>query len=237
MQIKMKWFFSVLLCLPMLFTADCLAATPEEAQEISEFVEEFVTDELLENNPNLKLEITVPDLTRRQRIAGCAGELTAELIKKDYSRRSNSVKVQCEDGESSWNAVIPVRIKFTTPAVTVKSAVSKDQILTPDNLEISYVDNLTLRGNYFTDTTLVAGSKSKRELSAGSIIKNNQICMVCKDDIVDLEAGTNEVTIKVQGKALEDGALNRVIKVENLISHKEVRAKVIGVGLVRIDVK
>ena len=60
---------------------------------------------------------------------------------------------------------------------------------------------------------------------------------MCKDDLVDLEAGTSEVTIKVQGKALEDGALNQEIRVTNLISNKPVRAKVVGVGHVKIEVK
>lgn len=227
----------ITLLIPFLGSAGCLAATEDEAREIAEFVEEFVMDELLAANPDIKPEITVPDLTRRQRVAGCAGELTAQLLKKDYSRRSNSVKIECQDGDQSWNAVIPVRIKFTSPAVTVISAVGKNQILSADNLKISYVDNLTLRGNYFTSIDQISGSKSKRELTAGAIVKNNQICLVCKDDVVDLEAGTADVRIKVQGKALEDGSLGKVIRVENLVSHREVKAKVSGVGQVRIDVK
>ena len=51
------------------------------------------------------------------------------------------------------------------------------------------------------------------------------------------DIGFKIFTIKVQGQALEDGALNQEIRVTNMISKKTVRAKVVGVGHVRIDVK
>lgn len=231
------YFFEILLS-SLIFAMPTMGKVSADiAEEISQYVEEFVIDQLTENNPDIKAEVIVPDLSKRQRINNCDGELIPELTKKDLTRRSNSVKLTCDDGENSWNAIIPVRIRFTAPAVAIKNAVSKDQTLTSDNLEIIYVDNLTLRGSYFTEPNEIIGSKSKRELSAGSIIKSNQICMVCKDDVVDLEAGTNEVTIKVQGKSLEDGSINSTVRVINLISKKEVKAKVVGVGRVRIDVK
>ena len=200
------------------------ALDADTARDLREFVQNYVTDLMTEENPDAKVEITVPNLENRINMTSCEGFLFAELVKKDLSRRSNSVKLMCEDPEQSWNSIVPIRIKYLKQ-------------LSNDNISITYVEGSRLTGNYFTSTDLIVGAKSKRELSPNSIIRNDQICLVCKDDLVDLEAGTGEVTIKVQGQALEDGALNQEIRVTNMISKKTVRAKVVGVGHVRIDVK
>ena len=133
--------------------------------------------------------------------------------------------------------MVPIKIIYTSPAVTLKVPVAKNQTITEDCIELAEVDKKNLRGNYFSDPILVIGSKAKRDIPAGAVIKTNQICLVCKDDVVDLEAGTGEVTIKVQALALEDGSLNSNVKVKNLISQKNVTGRVTGVKHVRIDVK
>lgn len=213
------------------------ALDADTTRDLREFVQNYVTDLITEENPDAKVEITVPNLENRINMTSCEGFLFAELVKKDLSRRSNSVKLMCEDPEQSWNSIVPIRIKYLKPVVTAVESISKGQQLSNDNISITYVEGSRLTGNYFTSTDLIVGAKSKRELSPNSIIRNDQICLVCKDDLVDLEAGTGEVTIKVQGQALEDGALNQEIRVTNMISKKTVRAKVVGVGHVRIDVK
>ncbi|MBQ8706840.1 MAG: flagellar basal body P-ring formation protein FlgA [Succinivibrionaceae bacterium] len=230
-----------------ILTAMLLAALPscafagvseDTAREMTEFVQEYVMDKIAEEmGDEAHAEVTVSNLEKRLRVEECDGDLAAELNKKDLTRFSNSVTLSCAGGEKEWSAVVPIKIRYTAPAVTVVMAISKNQTITADNVEISYVDKKSLKGNFFTDTVLVVGSKSKRDLAAGSVIRNNQICLVCKDDIVDLEAGTGEVTIKVQARALQDGSLNSNVRVTNLISNKDVTGRVVGVKQVRIDVK
>ncbi len=229
----------ILASVMLLSSASAVAGvSAETAQELATFVQEFVMDQITDEfGDEVHAQITVPNLEKRQRLDECDGELEAELVKKDLKRLSNSVKLVCTGDEKNWNAVVPVRIKFTEPAVTIKGDLDKDQPLTLNNLEVSYVDRNNLKGNYFTDPNDVVGSKLKRSLRSGSVLKTSHICMVCKDDIVDLEAGTGEVTIKVQGKALQDGSLNANVKVTNLISNKQVIGRVVGVKHVRIDVK
>lgn len=214
-----------------------LALDEETTRDLREFVQGYITDLIKEENPDSMVEVTVPNLENRINMTSCTGFLFADLIKKDLTRRSNSVRLICEDPEKSWDNVVPIRIKYLKPVVTAIQSIAKGQQFTNDNISITYIEGSRLSGNYFTSTELIIGAKSKRELPINSIIKNEQICLVCKDDLVDLEAGTDEVTIKVQGQALEDGALNQDIRVTNMISKKTVRAKVVGVGHVLIKVK
>ncbi len=210
----------------------------ETARDMTTIIEEYMSDLIAdEMGDDVKARIKVSNLEKRQRIDECDGDLEVELVKKDLTRFSNSVKLICSGGEKEWNAVVPIKIIYTSPAVTMKVPVAKNQTITQDCVELAEVDKKNLRGNYFSDTALVIGAKAKREIPAGTVIKTNQICLVCKDDIVDLEAGTGEVTIKVQAKALEDGSLNSNVMVKNLISQKNVTGRVVGVKHVRIDVK
>ncbi len=229
---------AALLCGLLSVSCACANVSEETAAEITTMIEEYITDRIAEElGDNVNAQIKISDIEKRQRIDECDGDLDIELVKKDLSRFSNSVRLTCSGDEKKWNAVVPVKIIYTSPAVTLTVPVSKNQTITSDCIEISQIDKKNLRGNYFTDPQLVAGAKAKRELPAGAVVRNSQICLVCKDDIVDLEAGTGEVTIKVQARALQDGSLNSSIKVKNLISNKDVTGRVIGVKRVRIDVK
>ncbi len=202
---------------------------------IREYMEDLITDELGEE---IHAQIIIPDLEKRRRLEPCPGELEAELVKKDLNRLTNSVKLTCQgDDGPAWTASVPIRVRYTAPAVTLTAPVGKNQLITAGSIEVTQVDKRTLRGGHFTDPAQVVGAKSKRELRPGAVLLTSQVCLVCKDDVVDLEAGTGEVTIKVQGKALQDGSLNSMVRVTNLISGREVTGKVVGVGHVRIDVK
>ena len=221
-------------------SASCSLAnvSEETARDMTTIIEEYVSDLIAdEMGDGVKAQIKVSNLEKRQRVDECDGDLEVELVKKDLTRFSNSVKLICSGGEKQWNAVVPIKIIYTSPAVTLKVPVAKNQTITEDCIELAEVDKKNLRGNYFSDPILVIGSKAKRDIPAGAVIKTNQICLVCKDDVVDLEAGTGEVTIKVQALALEDGSLNSNVKVKNLISQKNVTGRVTGVKHVRMDVK
>lgn len=209
----------------------------QTATELSEFIVNYVTDLVYEQDPTQKVEITIPKLENRVNLSSCDGFLSAELVKKDLNRRANSLKLKCDDPENGWDSIVPIRIKYLKPVVVALTPISKGEQFSNSNIGISYIDSLNLRGNFFVSPEKIIGARSKREIRSGDVIKNNQMCMVCKDDLVDLEAGTEKVTIKIEGKALEDGSLNDSIKVLNTRSQKVVLAKVIGVGIVRINVK
>ena len=234
-----KQFLSLLLSVTVyiLSYSSSYSLDDETTRDLQEFIQSYVEDLITAENPGSKVEITAPNLEKRINMTSCDGFLFAELIKKDLNRRNNSIDLMCEDPDRPWDSIVPIRIKYLKPVVASVESIGKGQQLSDANISVVYVESSRLTGNYFTSTELLLGAKSKRELSPNSIIKNEQICLVCKDDLVDLEAGTSEVTIKVQGKALEDGALNQEIRVTNLISNKTVRAKVVGVGHVKIEVK
>lgn len=209
---------------------------PDDAAEAEALVRQVIEDWVKEEDPEAQISVYVPDLTKRA-LMHCPDGYDAEIMKKKASRVTNSVRLTCFGDENGWKTSIPVKIAFLAPAVAVTAAVAKNQTLDASNLEIRMVSKLQLKGAYFSDIESLAGSKARRDLPAGEVVKMNQICMVCKDSLVDLEAGTDEVTVKVKGTALEDGTLGAEIRVKNMISGKTVKGKVTGVDHVKISVR
>lgn len=212
------------------------AADPDDAAEAESLVKQVIEDWIKDEDPDAKISVTVPDLGKRA-LMHCPDGYDAEIMKKKASRVTNSVRLTCFGEENGWKTSIPVKIAFLAPAVAVTTAVAKNQTLDASNLEIRLVNKMQLKGAYFSDIEALAGSKTRRDLPPGEVVKMNQICMVCKDSLVDLEAGTGEVTVKVKGTALEDGTLGAEIKVKNMISGKTVKGKVTGVDHVKISVR
>ena len=96
------------------------------------------------------------------------------------------------------------------------------------------MDEVMMRGDSFTDPNMLIGSRSKRDLKPGQPLRQNQICVVCRDDVVTIEANTAGIAISTAGKALQDGSFGDTIRVQNLRSQRTISVNVVAVGRVQV---
>ena len=89
-----------------------------------------------------------------------------------------------------------------------------------------FMDEILLRGDTFSDTAPLVGSRLKRDLRAGQPVRQNQICVVCRGDKVEIQALTGGMQIKTQGTALQDGSFGEAIRVENNRSKRVIQARI-----------
>ena len=102
------------------------------------------------------------------------------------------------------------------------------------SLEDSFVNESTNTSAVITDKSMILGSKARRDIRAGEQIKVSDFCVIAKGDIVTIVASTNNLEIKTQGQALEEGKVNDLIQVKNVKTKKVIQAVVTGPNTVKV---
>lgn len=233
----MKVFFLYFLCSITIFSP---AFASEEIitptlSTIYSLAKETVAKKI-DTNSKARIQITPQNLEGRISPPQCYPPLNAELASDRAISRNNMVKLSCESPEYDypWQMYISVRVEIQYPVVVANQLLSKDQIIDQHHLKVMYVDQYNLKGQYFSNTSILLGSRVKRRVSKDSPILSNNLCFVCKGDTVSIYAKTTNVQIKTIGEALRDGNIDDVIKVKNSNTEKQFDALVIGVGEVEV---
>jgi len=180
-----------------------------------------------------KLKIEVSEIDPRITLQPCLLPLTANIPEKHIGRNVN-VKIVCPD-EESWQLYIPVKIHTIVPVLVTRMRISKGTLLSNANIEIIFKDNGQIRGTVLTNPKVVMGARTKRNLSQGSAITNQNTCFVCKGEPVNIVAKSEHFEIKSFGIALNDGSLGEIISVRNRKSGRVVQGQVNAINQVIIN--
>jgi flagella basal body P-ring formation protein FlgA len=115
--------------------------------------------------------------------------------------------------------------------------ISAGDVIAADDLEWQPVHLTRLSGNSLTDAEQLVGRMAKRPLKAGQILRQSDVAMspvIRKNDLIRLVVKTGQMTLTVQGKALQDAALGQTVRVINTNSNRQLTGTVIDAGTVAI---
>ena len=185
-------------------------------KEIEKFAESLVFSQyeaLHQQDENERLHIKVSPLDKRLTFIPCMSELTG-AITGNKIKKNTSVKITCPDPDG-WTTYIRVRVQLLVPSIVTSKALSKGQALDLTNTTLIYIDKSQIRNGSFSEPHSLIGTRLKRNLSANKIIKDRDICFVCKDDKVTINATKNGLSIKASGIALNDANIGRTVRVKN----------------------
>jgi flagella basal body P-ring formation protein FlgA len=118
-----------------------------------------------------------------------------------------------------------------------KRLISAGDVIAADDLEWQPVHLTRLSGNSLTDAEQLVGRMAKRPLKAGQILRQSDVAMspvIRKNDLIRLVVKTGQMTLSVQGKALQDAALGQTVRVVNTNSNRQLTGTVIDAGTVAI---
>jgi len=194
-------------------------------------IHEYIKTQI-EPKPNKKIKIIVNSIDKRKNIDQCVTPLQISLAGKKALRRNNTVSVICQD---QWKLYVSVRVKTYMSIVTATNNLSPGTRLSSDNLEMSFFDTSTLRGETSLSIAAVIGSRVKRHIQQGRPLLSNLICLVCKGDPVALHVRNGQLNIKATGTALSDGTMGQIIAAKNNSSGRRVEGRVVAVGQIEIN--
>ncbi|MDO6618580.1 MULTISPECIES: flagellar basal body P-ring formation chaperone FlgA [unclassified Shewanella] len=202
---------------------------------ITELAKEVVAKKIAKK-PNAVINISPQNLDGRLTPPRCLPPISVEMASDREISRTNTVKISCisPDYDYPWQMFISVKVEVMYPVVTALGIIEKGELITADNVAINYVDQHSIRGQFFSEISQLLGTRSKRRVSAKAPLLNNNLCFVCKGDSVSIYAKTNAFEIKTAGEALRDGNIGDAIRVRNSNSNRRLDVIVTGVGEVEV---
>lgn len=135
---------------------------------------------------------------------------------------------------------VPVETKIFQNILVAKEPITKDSILTTQNIEVQRQNILALTQNAWEEKALSSEIIATKMYRTGEIIdkrfskikpdvvKNAQVTVVFKTD--------DEMAITVEGIALVEGSIGSFISVQNKTYNKVYMGKVIGTNRVLVEI-
>tara|TARA_R110001583_G_scaffold33943_5_gene114573 strand:- start:4821 stop:5510 length:690 start_codon:yes stop_codon:yes gene_type:complete len=205
-------------------------------KELENFAQALVLEKyhsLYQLQENEKLELNVAPLDKRINYPKCETGLTGELVNNKI-KLTTSVKVTCLD-EKQWINYIRVRVNVLQKVVVVNDSLSKGQVITQDNIKMVYLSKSRIRNGSFDSLESLYGVRLKRNLTENKIIKNRDVCFVCKGDKVTINAIKTGLSIRASGVALHDANIGNTVRVRNSRTQRIVVGTVYGLKAVNVS--
>ncbi|MDV5391037.1 flagellar basal body P-ring formation chaperone FlgA [Shewanella xiamenensis] len=233
MKVNLVYF----LCVIALFLTSAANAAPEvpSVSTISELAKALI-NEKISVPANAKVEIAPQSIDNRLLPAQCASPIKVELASDREISRNNTVKVSCDTPDLAypWQIFMSVRVDIMFPVVVASETLAPGELISPTQIEIRYIDQNSLRGMQFSDTSQLSGVRVKRRVAKNFPIFANNLCFVCKNDSVSIYVRSSNFVLKTVGEALQDGNIGDQIRVKNSSSNKELDAIVTAIGEVEV---
>jgi flagella basal body P-ring formation protein FlgA len=190
----------------------------------------------------------LPPLSDRQRmvigplqsglkLARCEGPVRAARAPGIAVQGRALIELRCDSG-ASWHIYVPVKVIGTTPVVLAAHAIVAGTVLGPNDLTVEQRDLTGLPPGYLDAPDIALGLTAARAIAGGSVLTNQQLLgvqAVQRGQMVTLLAESDGVSIKMAGRALNDGFVNQRVKVENLSSGKVVEGIARSAQVVEIN--
>lgn len=213
------------------FSLAAFSATQEQIEQIQKDAEQHVID-LVEQPAGAQLSVNAANIDPRVFATDCPEPLQTSSSSHSGSASNITVLVECPD--DNWRIYVPVRLTLSVPVATAITHLSRGQVIAEQDVTISMVDRLSFRRQGFSSLDLLIGAKTKRNIQLGQAITVNDICVVCRNDIVLIRVESGAMNITTRGTALSDGNLGEQIRVKNNRSNRIIDARVSGIGEVTV---
>ncbi|SEH99977.1 flagella basal body P-ring formation protein FlgA [Rheinheimera pacifica] len=227
-------FKQILTCVTLLCASPLAAQDTVSSYSPAQLTEQASAwlEQELAVTPGGSIQVQASPLDDRIGYKHCNEPLQFSLS-QPLTQRQNTIQIRC-GAEQSWQLYLPVRIEEIVQTVILTQNISSGSLLTADMLDIANRERRFLRGSLVSDPRQIIGAKTRRAMSIGQIITLQDLCLVCKGDVVTISVSNNGLNVAATGIAQSDGSLGDVISVLNRQSKRAITAEVIAVNQVSI---
>ncbi len=203
--------------------------------QIEQAVRDYVEAEL-DKLANSNSEVTLGRLNNRLKLSQCTEPLEIFSLSRFNPAGRNNIGVRCH-APRFWKVFIPVTIKFYSTVVVATSPLSRGTTITSNDVTLDRRQIANHLGGYFTTLSDVIGREVRQPIRLGSIIQQNATDaekIVKKGQPVTLRSGSSRFKVITSGKALNNGILGDIIRVQNSKSERIVEGTIVAPGIVEI---
>jgi len=228
---NMHHFYRATLIL-LLFAAERAAAatTAEPGWQAHDSIAEAAVAAVHQSvsTPSMRVVAVAEDLDSRLRLPQCSRALDADLPFTSGRSSRITVEVRC-GGAEAWKVYIPVRLATYGQVVVTTRAVSRDQVLTAQDLAVTELELSGLQQGHLSEPAQVVGKKMRRSVAAGAPVTASMLLtppMIRRGQKVTVRATGSTLSIATNGEALADGGPGDIIEVRNESSGRTIQAVV-----------
>jgi flagella basal body P-ring formation protein FlgA len=220
------------LLLPSLRQTASAADTPgfQSHDSILSLARSFMKDYVRDINGEAA-EIQVGRLDARLRLHACDQDLEAFLPNGGRTTGNTTVGIRCP-GTKPWSLYVPVTVNVYKNVVVTAESLPRNTLLNHSHLKVARRNLAKLPQGYFMDPNRLVGMKLKRNLGAGLPFTPNMVkaqTVIKRGQQVLLISQARGISVRMQGKAMDNGAAGDLIRVKNLSSKRIVEGTV-GTG-------
>jgi len=213
----------------------CAAALQSHAS-----IQSTVRDFLLAHNDQTaaEVEIEIDRLNKRLRLARCDQAIEAFLPASARTSGRVTVGIRC-DGSRPWSLYVPARVTLFGQVVVASREVARGSVLQHADLNLERQDLTRLSQGYYLHPESLVGQVAQRRISRGRALRPRLVKVppaVARGSRVSIVARIGGIEARMPGRALADGGRGDRIRIENLNTERELEARVVSAGVVRVDI-
>ena len=183
------------------------------------------------------ISVKVTRLDRRLRLNRCDEPLETFSSPGGSNKFKQTVGVRCP-GTSPWSIYVPVSIKLKMKIVIANRELARGTLITAGDIRLEEREVSLLRRGFFEQPERLIGMHLKKSLREKDVISPRQLTApqtIKRGSQVTILGQVGSLKVRMEGKALADGAVGQRIKVQNKSSNRRIEAMVIAPGIVEVS--
>jgi len=216
---------------------DAIAGTYQSHNSIYQAARNFVRSQVVSQN-NQQAEIKIGKLDSRLKLNQCNKKLNTFLPKGSRKLGKTTVGVKCT-GRKPWSLHVSVTISVFKDVLVASHQLNKNSILTEADFKLEKHDLAELHYGFFEDLKIAAGMKLKRRVLVGAVLTPAMLKkpkIISRGQQITIMAQSGRMQVRMEGKALANGAVGERIKVMNLKSKQKLEGVVTSTGVVKVEI-
>ncbi|MDJ0808067.1 MAG: flagellar basal body P-ring formation chaperone FlgA [Gammaproteobacteria bacterium] len=184
-----------------------------------------------------KLNISLTPLDHRIKLTRCESPMeTFSPTNRGYQGKT-TVGIRCNSSKP-WKLYVTAHIGIEGPVVVARRDLSRGSVIGANDVRLVTRDTNHLLRGHFDSIAEVTGRTLKRNLRREQVLTPSQLVTrktIKRGQMVTILAGHSGIQVRMKGKALRNGNPGELIPVQNLSSKKQLEARVVAAGQVRIE--
>lgn len=200
-------------------------------------VESFVLNELSTNTEGA-VQVSADKLDPRLNLKRCPEEQL--VVFNPYQTpmlSTNIMGIKCLEETNHWTLFVPIKITILKTVLVARRGLVKGTHISSEDVYPVEMDAQKLKQGYFTDPQQITGLVCKQNINPDGLLNPYNIelaKLVQRGEQVTITASLDNLSVSMEGVAMNDGVLGSLIRVKNLSSKRIIEAKVSGTKQVQV---
>jgi flagellar basal body P-ring formation protein FlgA len=203
--------------------------------DYEELIKKFFADSVRWNCNDYSIEIRNKDEKWNCLKKPCSVEISGPITR--YPKGIVNLRLKAKQNSKSYSVPVVCAVKVIAPVLVARVAISKGTFLTNDNCEIEKKDISHFAYNPLTSYSEMKDLIASRAIARDVIIHDKlttRFPVIGKDEQVNVMVDKGKIRISIIMRSRQQGAIGDKIWVENELSHKLIKTRVVGKGKVEL---